>query len=88
MNFRLPTNVTKVRATISDLYACSVDDGEGMVLWFHNHPCGFYINNLPFNFVITNKIWNIILLIFNIYILDQIGVIYFIDNICDRLIRL
>lgn len=28
MNFRLPTNVTKVRVTVSDLYACSVDDGE------------------------------------------------------------
>ena len=28
MNFRLPTNVTKVRITVSDLYACSVDDEE------------------------------------------------------------
>lgn len=70
MNFSLP-NVTKVRATISDLYA----------LRFHNHPCGFYINNLPFTFVITNKIWNIIFLIICIDILDQIGVICFIDKL-------
>lgn len=70
-NFRLPTTVIKVRVTISDLYA----------LRFHNQPCDFYINNLPFAFVIANKIWNIILLIFYIDILDQIGVIYLIDDI-------